>query len=316
MITIDDVHAARARIADAVRRTPTVRAAPVREDPAPGAELWLKLECLQVTGSFKARGAFSKLRSLSPEAVAKGLVTASGGNHGVAVSYVARHAGVPARIFTPLGVSPAKARKIERYGATLEKVGDVFDDANRAALAAAESTGMTYVHPFDDPAIVAGQGTTALELIEDLPGLDVLIVAIGGGGLIGGIGAAAKALRPGLRLVGVEPFGAPTMHAALAAGGPVELAAITTKVPTLASKTVAPITYELGKRHIDEVVLIEDADMDRAAAWLWREMNVAADPSGAAAVAALLSGRLKVAAGARVCALVCGAGPEGVEAGA
>src|SRR6185295_7028912 len=121
----------------------------------------------------------------------------------------------------------------------------------------AASAGMTYVHPFDDPAIVAGQGTTALELLEDLPDLDVLIVAIGGGGLIGGMGLAAKALRPSLRLIGVEPFGAPTMHAALAAGGPVELEAITTKVPTLASKKVAPLTYELGRRHIDEMVLIE-----------------------------------------------------------
>ncbi len=315
MITLDDVKAARVRIADAVRRTPTLRAAPVRDDPAPGAELWLKLECLQVTGSFKARGAFSKLRSLPAADVAKGLVTASGGNHGIAVAYVARHAGVPAHVFVPRGVSPSKARKIERYGASLKLVGDVFDDANRAALELAK-TGITYVHPFDDPAIVAGQGPTALEILEEVPDLDVLIVAIGGGGLIGGMAAAAKAINPKLRLVGVEPFGAPTMHAALAAGGPVELKEITTKVPTLASKKVAPITYELGKRFIDEIVLIEDSDMDVAAVWLWREMNVAADPSGAAAVAALLSGRLKIAKGAKVCALVCGAGPEGVEAGA
>ena len=315
MITLDDIRAARVRIADAVRRTPVLRAAPTRDDPAPGAELWLKLESLQVTGSFKARGAFSKVRSLPPAEVAKGLVTASGGNHGVAVAYVGRAAGVKTRIFVPRGVSPAKARRIERYGAVLEKVGDVFDDANRAALAVA-AEGVTYVHPFDDPAVVAGQGTTALEILEDLPDLDMLIVAIGGGGLVAGMAVAAKALRPQLKIVGVEPFGAPTMHAALAAGKPVTLPAITTRVPTLASRATTALTFDIARRHVDHVVLIEDDDMDRAAAWLWRETGVAADPSGAAAVAALLSGRLKPPAGAKVCALVCGAGPEGVEAGA
>jgi threonine dehydratase len=313
MLTLDDVYAARDRISGSVRRTPTVRAAPARERLGRDIDVWLKLECLQVTGSFKARGAFSKLRALPDAAIKRGLVTASGGNHGIAVSYVAREAGVPARVFVPRGVSPAKARKIESYGAKLEKVGEVFDEANRAALEVARG-GLTYVHPFDDPIIVAGQGTTALEILEDVADLDLLIVAIGGGGLIAGMALAAKSLRPSIRIIGVEPTGAPTMHAAFAAGGPIELPAITTKVPTLASKKTAPLVYEIARRDVDDIVLIEDSDMDVACRWLWREMNIAADPSGAASVAALLSGKLVPPAGAKVCALVCGAGPEGIDA--
>jgi len=313
MITLDDIRAAASRVKGGVRKTPVIKAAPMREVVAPGAELWLKLECLQVTGSFKARGALSKLRSLPSEAVQRGLVTASGGNHGIAVAYAAMLAKVPATIFVPTGVSPAKAKKIEAYGAKLVVGGASWFEANKEALALA-ATGPTYIHAFADPVVIAGQGTVAIELIDQIKDLDVLVVAIGGGGLIAGMALAAKAIRPGMRIIGVQPTGAASMHDSLAAGRLVELDRVTTRVPTLAARRTEAVNFEIVQRHVDEIVLIEDDDMDVASRWLWREMNIAADPSGAAAVAALMTGRVKPQIGTRVCALVCGAGAEGTLA--
>ncbi len=310
MITLADIENAHARIRDAVRRTPFIEAAPTLSPLAPGASVFLKLESLQVTGSFKARGAFNKLRTLPKAEIERGIVTASGGNHGIAVAYVGRAAGVPVSIYVPSGVSPAKAEKIKRYGAQLQIVGAVWDEANRAALAEAER-GRTYFHPFADAAVMAGQGTVALEMLDEVPNLDTLLVAIGGGGLIAGIAVAAKALKPDIRIVGIEPTGAPTMKASLDAGRIVELPAITTKVPTMAAKMTAPPNFEIARRFVESVILIEDSEMQTASEWLWREMGLAADLSGAASVAALLSGRYKARAGERIGALVCGAGAEG-----
>jgi threonine dehydratase len=310
MITLDDVRAARSRIAGGVRVTPMFQATLARTPIVPQAELWLKLECLQVTGSFKARGAMSKLRALPPEAVRRGLVTASGGNHGIAVAYAGMLAQVPTTIFVPTGVSPAKAKKIESYGAKLIVGGASWFEANKDALALAE-TGPTYIHAFADPLVIAGQGTTALELLDQMPDIDILVVAIGGGGLIAGMALAAKAMKPGLRIVGVQPTGAASMHDSLKRGELVELERVTTRVPTLAARRTEEINFEIVRRNVDDIVLIEDDDMDVASRWLWREMNVAADPSGAATVAALMTGAIVPAQGAKVCALVCGAGAEG-----
>ena len=310
MITLDDVRAARSRIAGGVRVTPMFQATLARTPIAPQAELWLKLECLQVTGSFKARGAMSKLRALPAEAVRRGLVTASGGNHGIAVAYAGMLAQVPTTIFVPTGVSPAKAKKIESYGAKLIVGGASWFEANKDALALAE-TGPTYIHAFADPLVIAGQGTTALELLDQMPDIDILVVAIGGGGLIAGMALAAKAMKPGLRIVGVQPTGAASMHDSLKRGELVELERVTTRVPTLAARRTEEINFEIVRRNVDDIVLIEDDDMDVASRWLWREMNVAADPSGAATVAALMTGAIVPPQGAKVCALVCGAGAEG-----
>ena len=310
MITLDDVRAARSRIAGGVRVTPMFQATLARTPIVPQAELWLKLECLQVTGSFKARGAMSKLRALPPEAVRRGLVTASGGNHGIAVAYAGMLAQVPTTIFVPTGVSPAKAKKIESYGAKLIVGGASWFEANKDALALAE-TGPTYLHAFADPLVIAGQGTTALELLDQMPDIDILVVAIGGGGLIAGMALAAKAMKPGLRIVGVQPTGAASMHDSLKRGELVELERVTTRVPTLAARRTEEINFEIVRRNVDDIVLIEDDDMDVASRWLWREMNVAADPSGAATVAALMTGAIVPPQGAKVCALVCGAGAEG-----
>jgi threonine dehydratase len=311
MLSLDDVRAAAVRIEGKVRRTPLIAAAPTKRALGDGRVAY-KLECLQVTGSFKARGAISKLMTLSEGEIAKGLVTASGGNHGLAIAYAGWLTGRPATIFVPENVSPAKAAKIREWGAELIVTGSVWDESNRAAMAHVARSGATYVHPFADPAIMAGQGTIALEILADDPAIDTLIVAIGGGGLIAGIATAAKALNPGIRIVGVEPFGAPTLHASLAAGRVVELAEITTIVPTMAARKTEAINFDIIRRHVAEIVLVSDDEMREAAQFLWFESGLAVDLSGAAAVAALLAGRGRADSGRRICALVCGAGADGI----
>ncbi|MGH7320851.1 MAG: threonine ammonia-lyase [Candidatus Rokuibacteriota bacterium] len=306
-----DIEAARRRIGAHVRRTPLLRAAPVSQPAGPG-ELWLKLECLQVIGSFKARGAVSKLTTLPSAALARGIVTASGGNHGLGVAYAGWLARVPATVYLPSSTPPAKMRKLEAWGARVVVEGAVWDDANQAALAAAERDGLTYFHPFADPAVIAGQGTLGLEILEDLPMVGTLVVAIGGGGLISGISLAVKTVRPETRIVGVEPVGAPTLSESLRAGRLVELDAIRTAATTLAPRRSEAINLEIISRLVDEIVLVSDDDMRAAARWLWHELGVAAELSSAAAVAALRAGRVTPRHDEPVCALVCGAGTDGL----
>jgi threonine dehydratase len=310
---IDEVRAAAARIRGLVRKTPLVTAAPIREQPDVARGLLLKLESLQVTGSFKARGAINAAFALSPAALERGVTTASGGNHGLAVAYAGWAAGVPATIFLPRSVAPDKLAKFARWGARVEVSGEVWDDSNLAALRHAEAEGLSYIHPFADPAVIAGQGTIALEVLEEAPDLDSLIVAIGGGGLISGIAIAARALRPGIRIIGVEPTGAPTLHDSLAAGRLVELARLDTAAVTLAPRRSAEMNFAIVRGCVEQVLLVEDRDMREAARWLWRELGVGVELSGAAAVAALLAGRYRPAIGERVCAIVCGAGTDGFD---
>jgi threonine dehydratase len=309
--TLADVEAARARIAGHVRHTPMMRAAPVRERVTEG-ELWLKLECLQAIGSFKARGAVSKLFTLPAPDLRHGLVTASGGNHGLGVAYAGWIAHVPATIYLPGSTPAAKADKLRDWGARVVIEGAAWDDANRAALAAAARDGGSYVHPFADPAVIAGQGTLGLEILEDLPGVDTIVIAIGGGGLISGIAVAVKARRPAVRLVGVEPVGAPTLRDSLEAGRLVELPSIRTAATTLAPRRSEAINLEIVRRHVEAIVLVDDEAMRDAARWLWRELGVAAELAGAATVAALRTGAVRARAGERVVALVCGAGTDGL----
>ncbi len=310
---IDEVRAAAARIRGFVRRTPLLAAAPVREQTDVAHGLLLKLESLQVTGSFKARGAINAVFALLPANLRRGVVTASGGNHGLAVAYAGWAAGVPATIFLPRSVAPDKLAKFAIWGAQVEVSGEVWDDSNRAALRHAETQRLAYIHPFADPAVIAGQGTIALEILEEEPDLDTLIVAIGGGGLISGIALAARALRPSIRVIGVEPVGAPTLHDSLAAGRLVELHRLNTAAVTLAPRRSEPMNLAIICRTVERVVLVEDRDMREAARWLWRESGVAAELSGAAAVAALLAGHYRPAPGERVCAIVCGSGTDGID---
>ena len=315
MIRLTDIEDAASRIRTDVRRTPTITAAPSRIDGVPAPyELFLKLESLQVTGSFKPRGAFSKLANLAPEQLGRGLVTASGGNHGLAVAYAAKSKGVPATIYLPASVPAAKVAKFKDLDANVIIEGEVWDDSNVAALAAAERDHLVYVHPFADRDVIAGQGTVGLEILADTPDVDTVIVAIGGGGLISGVAAAIKSMRPSIKVIGVEPTGAPTLYESVRAGKVIELAAITTQAGTLAPRRSADINVAIVQSQVDEIVLVSDDDMREAARWLWRETGVATELSGAAAMASLLTGKYTPGEGSRVCVVVCGAGTDGFGA--
>jgi threonine dehydratase len=311
MIELEDVRVAEKRIAGLVRRTPVMEATALQK-PISEARVSLKLELLQATGSFKARGATNKLRATPSDQLAKGIVTASGGNHGLATARAGRLAGVPTTIFLPKNVSPAKLAKLKDWGAEIRIVGTVWDESNVAAQEFAEKTGAAYFHPFADPLIAAGQGTLGLEILDDLPSIDTILVAIGGGGLISGLSVAMKALKPSLRIIGIEPVGAPTLHDSLKAGRVVTLEKVTTCVPTMAAARTDERVFELVRKHVETIVLLTDDEMKEAARWLWFELGIAADLSGAASVAALMSGKFKPAADSHVCALICGAGPDGI----
>lgn len=285
---------------------------PLREPGQLPPHLYCKLELLQVSGSFKARGAMNKLLTLPAEKVSRGLGTASGGNHGLGVAYAGWTARVPVTIYLPHSTPRAKAEKLAAWGAEVHWAGSVWDEANDAALAAAEREGWTYVHPFADPAVIAGQGTLGLEILEDVPEVDTVVVAIGGGGLIAGVATSLKALRPAIRVIGVEPTGAPTLHDSVRAGHLVELERITTAAGTLAPRRSAEINLAIVRRLVDDIVLVTDEEMREAACWIWRELSVGVELSGAAALAALLAGRLPGERDRRVCALLCGAGSDGI----
>jgi threonine dehydratase len=312
MIELADVEAAARRISPLLRRTPLLDLGALPGGEA-GAHLLLKLENLQVTGSFKARGATNKVLSLPAERLARGLVTASGGNHGLGVAFAGRLAGAPATIYLPANVPPAKAEKLERWGAKVVWEGEVWDDANTAALAAAEREGMTYVHPFADSDVMAGQGTLALEALDDEPGIDLFVTSIGGGGLIGGVATAVKGRAPATRMIGVEAAGAPKLHRSLREGRLIELESVTTVAHTLASRGSHAANFEIVRRRVDDVVLATDDEMLAAARRLWFEAGVAAELSGAAALAAILAGRIPLAGIRTACAVVCGAGTDGLS---
>jgi threonine dehydratase len=311
MVDLADVRAARERLSPHVRRTPLLPASVLRRGA--GGRLNLKLESLQVTGSFKARGATNKVLSLPREQVERGLVTASGGNHGLGVAYAGWLARVPVTIYLSSNVPAVKARQLEGWGARVVREGEVWDDADRAAREAAEREGTTHVHAFADPAVVAGQGTVGLEILEDAPQTGVLLVAIGGGGLISGVATAAKALAPGIRVVGVEPVGAPTLYESVRAGTLVELERIATAANTLAPRKSAELNLAIIREKVDDIVLVTDDEMVEAARWLWQEMGIATELSGAAAVAAWLTGRVALREGESACAVVCGAGTAGLD---
>jgi len=312
VIALTEIEAARERITGKIRETPMMRAAPLRTPLAENPDLWLKVESLQVSGSFKARGATNRVATLEARVLANGLVTASGGNHGLGVAYAGWQAGAPVRVYLPKSSPEAKAAALAEWGATVVRHGAVWDDANQAAMEAAESEGLTYIHPFADPTVIAGQGTIGLEVVDALPDVETIIVAIGGGGLISGVASAIKARRPRARVIGVEPVGAPTLRESVRAGQLVTLDAIETDVGVLAPRRSAEINLGIISNLVDDIVLVSDQEMLGAAKWLWGELGIAAELGGAAAIAALQAGTIEVKQGETVCAVVCGAGDDGV----
>jgi len=302
------IAATHALIRPHIRRTPILRMA--GRDVGLGIEhIALKLELMQHSGSFKARGAFANL--LMRDTPAVGVVTASGGNHGAAVAYAAKVLGVPATIFVPGVVSPSKVERIRGYGADLVITGERYADALAAAEAFAAQTGALALHAFDQRETLLGQGTVGLELEEDAPEIDTLLVAVGGGGLIGGI-AAWYAGR--IRIVAVEPRLAPTLHDALAAGQPVDARADGIAADSLAPRRVGGLMFPLARAYVaPQVVLVEDAEIRAAQETLWAQARIVAEPGGAAAFAALLSGRYVPQPEERVAVLVCGGNTTAVD---
>lgn len=298
IVTLADVRAARERIAAHVRVTPVLRWRPDQSD------VWLKLEHLQHGGSFKARGACNRVFLASDEQVRHGVVTASGGNHGLGVAFAASRRAVAATIFLPERAPQSTERRLREMGAAVERHGRDWDDAWAVAAARARASGALLVHPFEDPEVIAGQGTIALELLEQLGRFDAVVVAIGGGGLIGGIAFTLKSLAPSTRVIGVEPTGATAMKDSIAAGKLVSLPHVDTIAGTLAPRNVGPHTLALAQRWVDEIVLVSDEEMKGAMRTLWSEARVLVEPAGAAAVAA--TAKMKTG-NQRVAVLVCGA---------
>jgi threonine dehydratase len=310
MISRDRIAATERAIRPHVRRTPLVEADASEFGLAPG-RLLFKLELLQHSGSFKARGAFANL--LLREVPPAGVAAASGGNHGAAVAYAARRLGVPATIFVPAITSPAKTERIRGYGASLVVAGDRYADALAASEAHVAATGAMQVHAYDQAETLLGQGTVGLELEADAPGIDTLLVAVGGGGLIGGIAAWFDGR---VKVVAVESDGAPTLHAAFAAGQPVDAPAGGIAADSLAPKRVGELAFAITREcAAPEVVLVSDDDIRAAQETLWSGLRVVAEPGGAAAFAALLSGRYRPQPAERVAVLVCGGNTAGVRFG-
>jgi threonine dehydratase len=269
-----------------------------------------KLEMLQHSGSFKARGAFANL--LLRRTPAAGVVAASGGNHGVAVAYAAQRLGLPATIFLPEITSPAKAERIRGYGAQLVIGGARYADALAASEAHVARTGAMAVHAYDQAETLLGQGSVGMELEQDAPDIDTLLVAVGGGGLIGGIAAWFAGRK---RIIAVEPEQSPTLHAAFAAGAPVDAPAGGIAADSLAPRRVGELMFPIARAHVKEVLLVSDDAIRQAQAALWSTLRVVAEPGGAAAFASLLSGRYRPAPGERVGVLICGANTTAVNFG-
>ncbi|GAA1131233.1 threonine/serine dehydratase [Kribbella jejuensis] len=299
-VSLDDVQRAAERIAGRVRRTPVIQVAP---------GLTFKLELLQHTGSFKPRGAFNRLLSAkeSGELTGQGIVAASGGNHGLAAAYAARELGVPARIFVPVTTPAAKLDKLRTLDADVVQIGNEYAEAYQAALAAREESGAVLVHAYDQPEIVAGQGTVGLELLDQAGTFDTVLVAVGGGGLIAGI---ATALGDHAQVIGVEPAAAPTMNRALQAGRPTDGPVGGVAADSLGARRLGDLAFEAVQNHHVRSILVDDDSIVAARSELWHQYHLATEHGGATAYAALVSGAYKPTAGERVVVVVCGANTD------
>jgi threonine dehydratase len=299
--TIDDIRAAAKRIEGAVLRTPMLKSPTLSKRV--GAEVWLKFENLQFTSAYKERGALNKLLQLSEEERSRGVIAASAGNHAQAVAYHALRLGIPATIVMPEHTPTVKVTQTESHGATVVLHGSMFDDAYARALELAKEKGFVFVHPFDDPQIIAGAGTVGVEMLEEAPDLDTIVVPIGGGGLMSGISIAARSIKPEIELIGVEAELYPSMKCAIedckmALGGD-------TLAEGIAVKTPGVLTSQILKDLADDVVLVAERDIEQAVAMLVSIEKTVVEGAGAAGLAAILADPDRFA-GKKVATLLCG----------
>jgi len=303
-LSLDDVRAAAERLSGIAHRTPVLTSRTL--DERTGATAFLKAECLQRGGAFKFRGAYNMISSLGPEERERGVVAYSSGNHAQAVSLAARLLGTSATILMPADTPPAKLDATRGYGAEIVTYDRYTEDREALGAAlAAERGGLALVPPYEHPLIMAGQGTAALELLEDAPGLDVLLIPVGGGGLIAGCATAAKALRPGIRVIGVEPEAGDDTRRSLEAGERVRIPVPRTIADGQQADIPGELTFAVNRQVVDTIVTVSDAEILDAMAFLFDRMKLVTEPSGASAAAALLAGRAE-AGGARVGVIISG----------
>ncbi|HXG67299.1 MAG TPA: threonine/serine dehydratase [Blastocatellia bacterium] len=302
MVTIKEVEQARQRITGAVYRTPLERSRWLSDEQ--GREVLFELECFQPTGSFKIRGAMAKLTALSAAETSRGILAVSAGNHGLAVAHCAEALRLNATIIVPESASRAKVEGMRRYPVTVLERGANYDEAERAARAMERETGAVFVSPYNDAEVIAGQGTVALEILEDAPELDAIVVPVGGGGLLAGVCVAAKAIKPEIKVYGAEPAASPTMQRALAAGRIIEIQEEETLADGLAGN-IEPgsMTFPIIQRLVDGIIAVSEGEIAGAIAKVARNERLMIEGAAAVGIAALADARL---AGSRVAAVVTG----------
>ena len=303
-ITLADIQAARERLGSSVYRTPCARSETLSR--LTGQNIFLKLDNLQLAGLFKERGALNRIAMLTPEQARAGVVAASAGNHAQGVAYHATRRGIRSVIVMPLATPLVKVQATRGFGAEVVLHGANYDEACAEATRFCEAEAMTLIHPFDDPLVIAGQGTIALELLEQIENLEAVIVPIGGGGLIGGMACALKELRPEVRVIGVQTSRLPSMQRALREGHPVTLEPATTIADGIAVRRAGELTYPLVQRYVDEIVTVHEDEIASAILTLLEREKTLAEGAGAAALAAVLQRRTSLPAFTRLAVLVCG----------
>ncbi len=299
MLTLDNVYRANYALKNVVRKTDVIYAPKL----AKGTQLYLKTENLQITGSFKVRGAYYKMTCLSEEEKKKGVIACSAGNHAQGVALAAQKNGIKAVICLPDGAPISKVEATKSYGAEVCLVEGVYDDAYNRALELRDEKGYTFIHPFNDEEVIAGQGTIALELSEQIPDLDAVIVPIGGGGLISGIAYTLKSLNPNVKVYGVQAAGAPSMKNSVEDGEVEELASVSTIADGIAVKKPGSLTYEICKKYVDEIVTVTDDEISAAILALMEQHKLVTEGAGAVAVAAAMFNKVPIAGKKAVCVL-------------
>jgi threonine dehydratase len=303
-LTLEDFLDARRNAAGHVRRTPVLTSETL--SAIVGADVLLKAELFQKAGSYKVRGPLNVIAHMSSEQRARGLICASAGNHAQGVARAGRIYGAPVVVVMSNAAKPIKIEATRAYGAEVVLHGDVWDDAYAKSLEIMQERGLTYVHPFDDPLLIAGQGCVGLEFIEDVPDLDTVLVPIGGGGLIAGCAMAMKAVNPKVRIIGVEAAGAPGMKRSVERGAPVTLEQIGPMIDGLVVRRVGDYTLRVVREFVDDIVLVEERDIFDAVVWIMERMKLVTEGAAAATIAALLSRKATPRAGSKVGCVLSG----------